>query len=469
VSDSTYDLERLASRLATREAKRSLATLALFLAACLGGVPVAHADAGMHTFRLEGGVAFAVTSPQASRFDVGGGGALSYELRPIPWLGIEARIAASWLPSSGASPTPQGFGSYYAPGLGLRIHPLAGLGVGDLWISAVGAVVFTGDVVRPGLEAAIGYEFDVTWWLRIGPYVRYQHVFQTVPGADAGFISIGLSFAFGGDEPSTDRDQDGILDHVDGCPDDPEDIDTFEDADGCPDPDNDADAVLDRDDGCPMVAEDRDGFEDDDGCADPDNDQDGVPDASDGCPLDAEDRDGFEDADGCPELDNDGDGIPDAADQCVNEPETPNGIDDADGCPDTAPTPPTPEETETEIRLDQLGERIHFVRGRVRIVPSSRAALAAVIALLQEHPDILRVTIEAHASEEGDADDNMALSERRAEAVVEALVAGGVDRSRLVARAYGELRPEVQQAETEEEHATNRRVVFFVERAVPAR
>ena len=48
-----------------------------------------------------------------------------------------------------------------------------------------------------------------------------------------------------------DRDGDGILDNVDKCPDDPEDKDGFEDADGCPDPDNDKDGVLDKDDKCP--------------------------------------------------------------------------------------------------------------------------------------------------------------------------------------------------------------------------
>jgi hypothetical protein len=48
-----------------------------------------------------------------------------------------------------------------------------------------------------------------------------------------------------------DRDNDGIRDDVDRCPDDPEDCDGFEDGDGCPDEDNDRDGVLDRCDRCP--------------------------------------------------------------------------------------------------------------------------------------------------------------------------------------------------------------------------
>jgi hypothetical protein len=65
-----------------------------------------------------------------------------------------------------------------------------------------------------------------------------------------------------------DTDLDGVLDHLDQCPDLPEDIDGFEDEDGCPDEDNDQDGILDIIDACPDEAEDLDGFEDDDGCPD---------------------------------------------------------------------------------------------------------------------------------------------------------------------------------------------------------
>ena len=43
----------------------------------------------------------------------------------------------------------------------------------------------------------------------------------------------------------SDRDRDGFSDADDRCPDDPEDVDTFADTDGCPDPDNDRDGVTD--------------------------------------------------------------------------------------------------------------------------------------------------------------------------------------------------------------------------------
>lgn len=70
-----------------------------------------------------------------------------------------------------------------------------------------------------------------------------------------------------GNLPS-DRDGDGIPDAQDACPDRPEDVDGFEDDDGCPDIDNDFDRVLDIADKCPNTPEIYNGFEDDDGCPD---------------------------------------------------------------------------------------------------------------------------------------------------------------------------------------------------------
>ncbi len=81
-----------------------------------------------------------------------------------------------------------------------------------------------------------------------------------------------------------DNDGDGIDNAHDLCPNEPEDFDGFQDADGCPDPDNDGDGIPDALDKCPNEPEDKDGFQDEDGCPDPDNDQDGIPDEKDACP-----------------------------------------------------------------------------------------------------------------------------------------------------------------------------------------
>ena len=163
-----------------------------------------------------------------------------------------------------------------------------------------------------------------------------------------------------------DADHDGIGDARDQCQELAEDLDGFEDSDGCPDFDNDGDGVPDPDDKCPTELEDADGFQDEDGCPDPDDDADGIPDASDACPRErgvadpdpklhgckvqdrdrdgivdardrcptrAEDKDGFEDDDGCPEPDNDRDGLLDGEDRCPNAAGPRRSDPDLHGCP----------------------------------------------------------------------------------------------------------------------------------------
>ncbi len=161
------------------------------------------------------------------------------------------------------------------------------------------------------------------------------------------------SFQDGDGCPDPDNDNDGIPDVSDGkvppdgrfgeCRDRPEDMDGTDDEDGCPDEDNDNDNVKDKDDACPNVPEDDDGWDSLDGCPDLDNDADGIPDVDDGekdetgfgvCKDMPEDKDGFQDADGCPDDDNDGDGVPDATDKCPDTPQTAGGFD---GCPEVKP------------------------------------------------------------------------------------------------------------------------------------
>src|SRR4029077_1048566 len=130
-------------------------------------------------------------------------------------------------------------------------------------------------------------------YLMLGAGPRYTQGFET-----ANFRAF-LGFVF---EPSIgDRDGDGIKDALDKCPDDPEDLDGFQDEDGCPDPDNDNDGILDVDDRCPNEPEDMDDDEDHDASPEPDNDKDRILDVNDACPNDPETYNGFQDEDGCPD------------------------------------------------------------------------------------------------------------------------------------------------------------------------
>ncbi len=100
-----------------------------------------------------------------------------------------------------------------------------------------------------------------------------------------------------------DNDGDDIVDGDDECPSAAEDQ-PGPDADGCPlviPDDRDRDTIADDQDHCPDQDEDLDQFQDWDGCPEPDNDNDGLPDISDQCPLAAEDKNRVQDDDGCPD------------------------------------------------------------------------------------------------------------------------------------------------------------------------
>ena len=67
---------------------------------------------------------------------------------------------------------------------------------------------------------------------------------------------------------AVDTDGDGITDVNDACPGEPEDLDAFQDEDGCPEADNDGDGITDVDDACPNEPEVFNGLDDEDGCPD---------------------------------------------------------------------------------------------------------------------------------------------------------------------------------------------------------
>ena len=249
-----------------------------------------------------------------------------------------------------------------------------------------------------------------------------------------------------------DRDGDGILDSVDACLDEPEDMDGWVDTDGCPELDNDNDGVVDTADTCPDDAEDVDNHADADGCPDPDNDGDGVLDGADKCADVAEDKDGFEDADGCPDLDNDGDGVNDTSDKCPLEPETKNGYQDKDGCPDEVP--------EAVKKFSGKIEGINFETGKATIKTDSFRVLDSAYAVLQQFPEV-RVEVQGHTDNVGDDAKNLKLSQDRAQAVVDYFVKKGLAADRLVAKGFGETKPVVEN-DTKANQALNRRVEFLL-------
>jgi len=218
--------------------------------------------------------------------------------------------------------------------------------------------------------------------------------------------------------------------------------------------DTDKDGIPDSRDLAPKDPEDFDNFQDWDGAPDPDNDNDGVPDISDGAPNDPEDIDGWEDTDGVPDPDNDGDGIPDVKDGAPNEPETFNGYMDEDGIPDEVPVK-KPEVTRMTLR------GLNFKPNTAELLPGSYPSLDEAAKILKDFPDIT-VTIEGHAASVGRPNDELMVSQLRAETIKNILVSRyGIDAGRIKTIGYGSTVP-IADNSTEAGRSQNRRIEFVV-------
>jgi OOP family OmpA-OmpF porin len=99
---------------------------------------------------------------------------------------------------------------------------------------------------------------------------------------------------------------------------------------------------------------------------------------------------------------------------------------------------------------------IHFDTGKSELKPESAPALDEIVKLLTENP-ALKVCVVGHTDMVADLAANMKLSQARAQAVVNRLVARGIAGSRLIPFGAGPYAP-VASNKTEEGRARNRRV-----------
>jgi outer membrane protein OmpA-like peptidoglycan-associated protein len=221
--------------------------------------------------------------------------ALTYGFRVarplLPWLVPELELGLSKTGTPTVPPTSMRTGAaatdvfWMEPRLQLRfeilpekrIMPFVVIGGGMPVVFSSARKTYDSGLTGEGYVGG-GVRFDT----RRGFAIRFDARASMAPGEDRviGYeldFNVGVELQLGGRRKATtevlppavvDRDDDGIPDAKDQCPDRAEDPDGFEDLDGCPDIDNDGDLVLDIADRCANVPETYNGFEDDDGCPD---------------------------------------------------------------------------------------------------------------------------------------------------------------------------------------------------------
>ena len=113
--------------------------------------------------------------------------------------------------------------------------------------------------------------------------------------------------------------------------------------------------------------------------------------------------------------------------------------------------------------VDQLVanfKRVHFSLDSATLDAGSREALSANAQIMQRYPSVV-VEVQGHADERGTTDYNLALGQRRADAVRRYLVLQGVPDNRIRPLSYGEERPAAL-GHDERAWSANRRAEFRI-------
>ncbi len=255
-----------------------------------------------------------------------------------------------------------------------------------------------------GLKAALNSNFE----LRAD--VRDVHTLDH--STDDIMATVGFNIHLSNPSPPSDSDGDGVYDTKDRCPSTP--IGAAVDVNGC-ELDSDGDGVANSMDKCPTTPT--------------------------GVAVDAR---------GCA-LDTDGDGVADYLDKC---PDTPAGaLVDENGC--------------RKMLTEAVSIKLFmtFDTNKADIRPEFVDQIAKVAKFMTQYPDTT-VVIEGHTDSTGAAKYNKSLSQKRAQAVADALINDyHVAANRVSAVGYGEEKP-IADNNTAEGRKANRRVVAQISTTV---
>ncbi len=308
----------------------------------------------------------------------------------------------------------------------------AGAGIGNYWKK---------NGVQAYIPVGVGLELNLINETYFFLQANYRHSLKTENVPNNLFYSFGFAQSLVQPKaPETkplpplpvvaDKDNDGVDDAKDACP----DVAGLPALNGCPD--TDKDGIADKDDKCPTVA----GTSRYDGCPVPDTDGDGINDENDKCPK----IKGLDRYNGCPVPDTDGDGINDENDKCP----TVAGVASNDGCPEI--------KKEVIEKVNYAAKNIYFMTASSQLQKISFKGLNEVVAILKDNPE-LTVDIEGYTDNSGDDQKNQILSEKRADAVKTYFESKGISASRLNSKGFGESNP-VADNSTPAGRKQNRRV-----------
>jgi outer membrane protein OmpA-like peptidoglycan-associated protein len=124
------------------------------------------------------------------------------------------------------------------------------------------------------------------------------------------------------------------------------------------------------------------------------------------------------------------------------------------------PRPAQPNVVVTQKEL-KLKETVHFQHDSADILPDSMAIVQEVAEVMSQQEDIAHVEIQGHTDDTGNAAYNLRLSQNRAAAVKDALMAHGISGTRLTAKGYGQEKPLVPNV-SDFNRSRNRRVQLII-------